>query len=431
MTSQFLIPLISQYGYIGLFVILLITILGLPVPVEFLLAFVGFLSFTGQLNPVLAIIFAAAGCAAGSTISYFLGIFFQHKIIGHLEKHAGGKRLEKMLNWYQLHGEKLLTAGYFIPGLRHVSGYIAGFSKLEFRKFALYSYLGATLWTAMFIMLGQSLGSRWKILLPVIHHYALLLAALVVILSALFYLVYKKYDLIMLWLNKELSLLSKRYLSLGKRRLLITAGSFIFIFLFLMLMSLIQDFVFHEVGQFDTLVISWLSERSLGSIVFMRWMNILGTHMALMLILMLATMIMKKKTKNWMHVRPLVLAWGGGTVIEQLFRVILRGENIEIFAEIFTQITPFQAPSSGFLLAALSFYIVLAYLIGRKRTLFAQGCFLLGGVVLVFLLALSTIFLQVHTPSAMVASIIVSGLWALVCGFVYEFRIYQTEKNQS
>lgn len=187
MTSQLLIHYISQYGYAGLFVILGTSILGLPIPDEFLMTFVGFLTYSGQLNLFLAIISAATGSATGITIAYILGKFFQQKVLGHLKKHAGGQRLEKVLSWYQLHGGKLLTIGYFIPGVRHLSGYIAGLSQLKYRNFAFFAYLGAILWTTLFITLGRLLGSRWETFLPIIHRYALLLGTTAVVIFIIFY----------------------------------------------------------------------------------------------------------------------------------------------------------------------------------------------------------------------------------------------------
>ncbi|ODA40047.1 Alkaline phosphatase like protein [Desulfosporosinus sp. BG] len=62
MTSQLLFHYITQYGYGGLYLIVGTSILGLPVPDEFLMTFVGFLTYSGQLNTILAILFAAMGC---------------------------------------------------------------------------------------------------------------------------------------------------------------------------------------------------------------------------------------------------------------------------------------------------------------------------------------------------------------------------------
>jgi len=424
MTSQLLVHYISQYGYVGLFVILATSILGIPIPDEFLLTFVGSLTYSGQLNPFLAIISAATGSATGITIAYVLGTFFQQKILVHLKKHAGNQRLEKVLDWYQRHGGKLLTVGYFIPGVRHLSGYIAGLSRLSHRNFAFFAYLGATLWTTLFIVLGRLLGSRWKTILPIFHRYSLLLGTAAIVISISFYFIYKKHENLMAWLGKQLSQLPSRYLSLGKQRFFVTVGSLLFITLFIILMGLIQDFVFQEVGEFDNIVVFWLDITSSPWVIdLMRGINALGTHLVIMLWFVLALVVLRVTIKTWTHVIPLVLAWGGGTVIDLLFRLFFRGENINVFENL----TPFQAPSSGFLLAAISFYAVLGYISGRNKPWFTQIIILIGGIILMVLLALSPIYLRIHTPSAMVTSLTVGGLWALVCVFVYEFGVYRSE----
>ena len=422
MYSTLLIHYITQYGYLGIYVILGTSILGLPIPDEFLMTFVGFLSFSGQLNPVLAIFSSATGSMTGITIAYFLGRFFEAKVLAFLEKHAGGERLEKVLKWYRLHGGKLLIVGYFIPGVRHLSGYIAGLSHLRYRDFAFFAYLGALLWTSLFIVLGRVLGSRWATILPIFHRYSVLLGVTAVVLFLAFYLLYRNHERWGAWLSAEFLRLPGRYLSLGKRRLLITVEGVIFLALFIFLMGLIQDFVSLEVAQFDELVASWLELASPAwAINFMQKINALGTHVAILIVYLVSVFVLWRVTKRWAHVLPLTLAWGGGTVVDHLFRFIFRGENINIFENII----PFQVPNTGFLLAGLSFYAVLGYLIGRENSWLTQLLLLIGELLLLALLGLSPIYLQIHTPSAMVTALTVGSLWALVCVFLYEFYLYR------
>ncbi|OLN32565.1 DedA family protein [Desulfosporosinus metallidurans] len=428
MSSTLLIHYITQYGYLGLYVILLVSILGLPLPDEFLLTFVGFMSFSGQLNPVLAIISSASGSMTGITIAYFLGRFFEAKVLAHLKKHAGTERLEKVLSWYHKHGGKLLTVGYFIPGVRHLSGYIAGLSRLSYRNFAVFSYLGAVAWTSLFIILGRTLGSRWETILPVIHRYSILLGVICVVFFLAFYLLYKHHERWGAWLTAEFLRLPSRYRSLGKLRFLITLSGVIFLGLFIFLMSLIQDFVANDVAEFDELVASGLDLASPPWVIHsMQQINALSTHVVILCVFLVALFALRRETKQWTHVLPLGLAWGGGTLVDHLFRFIFRGENVSIFENI----VPFQAPNTGFLLAGLSFYAVLAYLLAREKSWLSQLGLLLGGLLLLLLLGLSPIYLQIHTPSAMVTALTVSGLWAFVCVFLYEFRLYRYKVDRS
>ena len=44
--------------------------------------------------------------------------------------------------------------GYFIPGVRHLTGYIAGTTALEYRHFAVFAYTGGVAWVLAFIAIG-------------------------------------------------------------------------------------------------------------------------------------------------------------------------------------------------------------------------------------------------------------------------------------
>ena len=428
MSSTLLIHYITQYGYLGLYVILLVSILGLPIPDEFLLTFVGFMSFSGQLDPVLAIISSATGSMTGITIAYFMGRFFEEKVLAHLKKHAGSERLKKVLSWYHKHGCKLLAVGYFIPGVRHLSGYVAGLSRLSYRNFAVFAYLGALAWTSLFIVLGRNLGSRWETILPIIHRYSILLGVISAVLFLAFYLLYNRHERLGAWLTAEFLRLPSRYLSLGKLRFLITVGGVAFLALFIFLMSLIQDFVANDVAEFDELVASGLELASPPWVIhLMQQINALSTHVVILCVFLVTMFALRRETKQWTHVLPLGLAWGGGALVDHLFRLIFRGENVSIFENI----VPFQAPNTGFLLASLSFYAVLAYLLAREKSWLSQFWLLIGGLLLLLLLGLSPIYLHIHTPSAMVTALTISGLWAFVCVFLYEFRLYRYKVNHS
>src|SRR5215813_12727384 len=72
---------ITQYGYLAIFSLLVLGIVGLPVPDETLLTFTGYLVFKGHLSPWLAFLAAFAGSGCGITISYTLGRTFGLKLI--------------------------------------------------------------------------------------------------------------------------------------------------------------------------------------------------------------------------------------------------------------------------------------------------------------------------------------------------------------
>lgn len=166
---------ITEYGYLAIFSLLVLGIVGLPVPDETLLTFTGYLVFRGNLTLPLAFLAALAGSASGITISYWLGRTFGLALIHRYGKylHIRPEHLEKAHRWFERVGRWGLTFGYFIPGVRHLTAYAAGMSGEQPHQFALFAYSGAVLWVSSFIGLGYFLGERWQAVEQNIDRYLL------------------------------------------------------------------------------------------------------------------------------------------------------------------------------------------------------------------------------------------------------------------
>src|SRR5215475_5695739 len=191
--EQQLLSWISQYGYFAIFALLVLGIVGLPVPDETLLTLTGILVFRGQLRAHFAFLAALCGSASGITISYILGRTFGLKLIHRYGKylHIHEDHLQKAHAFFDRAGHWGLTFGYFVPGVRHFTAYAAGMSNMDYRHFALFAYAGSILWVSTFLSLGYFLGDRWKAVEENIHHY-LVLATIVAVIAAIVWLVWRK-----------------------------------------------------------------------------------------------------------------------------------------------------------------------------------------------------------------------------------------------
>ena len=172
---------ISQYGYGGLFSLLTFGIVGLPVPDEWLLTFSGYLVFNGTLRFVPTFAAAFFGSACGITLSYTLGRIFDTYVLVKYGSylHLTPAMLARVHSWFERRGRWTLLVGYFIPGVRHLTGYVAGASELSFSKFALFAYSGAFCWAAVFITLGYYLGEEWNRVLEKLDNTKILMFGLV------------------------------------------------------------------------------------------------------------------------------------------------------------------------------------------------------------------------------------------------------------
>ena len=185
---------INQFGYIVLFVALMLELIAVPLPGEVLMCYSGFLVFQGHLNWTLSILFAGIGACAGMTISYWVGSKLGTPFFEKYGRkfHMGKERIEKTSHWYGKYGNKLLFIAYFIPGVRHITGYFSGITWLPFRTYALFAYSGAFLWTAVFVTLGKILGPQWDQFHTLIQKYLIIGVVVAACALAMIY-IYKKY----------------------------------------------------------------------------------------------------------------------------------------------------------------------------------------------------------------------------------------------
>ncbi|MBI3680275.1 MAG: DedA family protein [Acidobacteria bacterium] len=184
---------VSAYGPVALSLLLLLGIVGLPVPDETLLVFSGYLISRGTFSAPTTWAAAALGSISGITISFLLGRTLGLHLIHRYGRRFGatGERIERVHQWFRGVGHWGLTFGYYVPGVRHFTALVAGASHLEWATFTLYAWSGAVLWVSTFLAVGYLLGEQWR--RAVDHaHQLLLVASVVAVLAAVVYFLRRK-----------------------------------------------------------------------------------------------------------------------------------------------------------------------------------------------------------------------------------------------
>lgn len=152
-----------HYGSFVLFILLALGIIALPVPEETLMVLSGILMSQGHLFITSTIIAAFLGSVFGITVSYLIGRTAGFYVITKYGSWIGitKTQIEVAHGWFERFGKWALFVGYFIPGVRHLTGFTAGTTYLEYSKFALFAYAGALIWVATFLSLGYFFGAKW------------------------------------------------------------------------------------------------------------------------------------------------------------------------------------------------------------------------------------------------------------------------------
>lgn len=180
---------LTQYGYIAMYLLLALGIIGVPVPDETLIVTFGGMTAQGHFNFAGALTVTFLGSMTGMMISYLLG-----RLVGKPLLHRYGKwvritskRLESTEVWFKRYGSISIVFGYFVPGLRHLSSYMAGVSKLPVKYYLIYAASGALLWCTTFMLIGHAVGYHWNEIATLMRHSTLrigLMVGVVMLLSA-------------------------------------------------------------------------------------------------------------------------------------------------------------------------------------------------------------------------------------------------------
>ena len=155
---------ISHYGYIAIFSLLALGIVGFPAPEEWLLTFTGYLTYKDTLHLLPAFAAVSLGSMCGITVSYILGRSLGSYVILRYGRvfRITQQDLDKAQTWFSRFGVWVLFFGYFIPGVRHLTAITAGASKLRYFLFSIFVYAGALIRAATFMGLGYCFGEEWS-----------------------------------------------------------------------------------------------------------------------------------------------------------------------------------------------------------------------------------------------------------------------------
>lgn len=177
--------LIGQYGYIAIFLLLTLGIIGLPIPDEILLTYLGYMTSIDKMAFSYTFLAAFVGSACGITINYFLGAKLGEPFLRKygprffIKEHT----IERTSRLFNQYGSTVLFICYFIPGVRHIAAYLAGITNFSYKRFALFAYAGSVVWVLTFLGIGHRLGSNWDIISKYLSKYIWIVILLVFIAS--------------------------------------------------------------------------------------------------------------------------------------------------------------------------------------------------------------------------------------------------------
>jgi membrane protein DedA with SNARE-associated domain len=153
---------IEHFTYVGLFLVLVLCGMGLPVPEDLALLTGGFLVHRGLTQYPTTLVVSFVGVLAGDNSLFFIGRRFGARILqylGFVRPHIL-PRIERLKSFMDRHGHMAIFYARFVAGVRAPVYLVAGSAGVAPRRFVLYDALGAVISVPIAVSIGYFFGDQ-------------------------------------------------------------------------------------------------------------------------------------------------------------------------------------------------------------------------------------------------------------------------------
>lgn len=189
--SVFILLVIQKVGYAGIFFLMLLQSVNIPIPSEIIMPFSGFLVVKGIFHFWLVVLAGSLGNLAGALLSYYLAssltendFLARHRVLKVIFPPESIRAAE---NWFNKYGHSSIFFGRLVPVVSTFISFPAGLSKMRISVFASLTFAGSFLWSAILTWLGSILGENWEVLRVYFERFDYLILFLLVV-SILFWI---------------------------------------------------------------------------------------------------------------------------------------------------------------------------------------------------------------------------------------------------
>lgn len=185
--TEYILPIVEQYGLAAMFVSLVLETLGLPLPGESALIVTAAAAGAGKLGIWQVALVAYIAAVTGDNIGYLIGRKFGRPVVLDHGARFGitPERYAKAEAVAARYGAIMVVVARFVVLLRQLNGLVAGTTGMRWPVFLAANMVGAALWVGLWATLAYKFGHSPAILPAIGHHLGLVAALLVPILVGL------------------------------------------------------------------------------------------------------------------------------------------------------------------------------------------------------------------------------------------------------
>lgn len=169
----YIITFMEEWGYLAMFIAMVLENANIPIPSEIVLGFAGYLVAKGVFTLNMAIIVGTLAGIVGSVLSYWMGEYGGRPLLLKYGKYIffNEHKFKMAENLFEKYGGAAVFIGRLLPGVRTFISFPAGVAKYPMGRFVLWTVLGTIPWTILLVWLGSVLGAQWEDLIQYNHEF--------------------------------------------------------------------------------------------------------------------------------------------------------------------------------------------------------------------------------------------------------------------
>ncbi|SFV58120.1 putative integral membrane protein (dedA homolog) [hydrothermal vent metagenome] len=185
---NYIVDLVSQLGYLGIFIMMFLESTFFPFPSEVAMIPAGYLASKGEMSMVVAIITGTTGSLSGALFNYYLAKKYGRKGVLAFGKYFffTEEKLDRMERYFREHGSFSTFVSRLIPAVRQFISLPAGLANMDIKKFSLYTIAGAGIWVIILALLGYFIGENEVLLKEYLHQIVIITLGTIVITTAVY-----------------------------------------------------------------------------------------------------------------------------------------------------------------------------------------------------------------------------------------------------
>ncbi|MBI4753683.1 DedA family protein [Candidatus Desantisbacteria bacterium] len=180
--------IIDGWGYIGVFLSMIMESLCLPTASETTMSFSGFLVSTGKFNIWIVIFLGTIGDLIGAVLSYGIGYYGGRPLLLKYGKYLliVSNDIKILESWLVRQGERVVFLSRNVPIIRTFISLPAGIGRMNFLRFIACTVVGSLPWCMVLVCMGLFMGEEWKTIERIFFNFNMIVGIFLLVLLGIF-----------------------------------------------------------------------------------------------------------------------------------------------------------------------------------------------------------------------------------------------------